>query len=54
MTDERLSHSSQPRSDVGSHPKGTLAIVAAYGVLFALGWLVLYFFVFAPRGALTP
>jgi hypothetical protein len=38
----------------GGHPKGTLAIVGVYGLLFALGWLVLYFFVFVPRGALTP
>lgn len=36
------------------HPKGTLAIVAAYGLLFALGWLALYLFVFSPRGAVTP
>ncbi len=39
--------------DVGSHPKGTLAIVAIYGLLFLLGWLVIYFFVFVPRGTLT-
>lgn len=41
-------------TDVGSHPKGTLAIVGIYGVLFLLGWLVVYFFVFVPRGTLTP
>lgn len=35
------------------HPRGTLAIVAIYGLLFLLGWLVIYFFVFLPRGALT-
>lgn len=40
--------------DVGRHPRGTLAIVAVYGVLFALGWLALYLFVFVPRGAVTP
>lgn len=38
----------------GSHPRGTLAIVGVYGLLFVLGWLVIYFFVFVPRGALTP
>lgn len=36
------------------HPKGTLAIVAVYGLLFVLGWLALYLFVFVPRGAVTP
>ena len=25
------------------HPRGTLAIVALFGVLFALGWLAMYF-----------
>mgnify|MGYP001620003566 CR=1 FL=1 len=39
----------------GSHnPKGTIAIVAVYGLLFVLGWLALYLFVFVPRGAVTP
>jgi hypothetical protein len=32
------------------HPRGTLAIVLVYGVLFALGWLALYVFEFLPRG----
>lgn len=40
-------------SDIGHHPKGTLAIVGIYGLLFVLGWLVIYFFVFLPRGPLT-
>lgn len=43
----------QESSDVGGHPKGTLAIVGIYGLLFALGWLILYFGVFLPRGPLT-
>lgn len=46
MTDEQLGSS--------RHPKGTLAIVAVYGLLFVLGWLALYLFVFVPRGAVTP
>jgi hypothetical protein len=25
------------------HPRGTLAIVIVFGVLFALGWLAMYF-----------
>lgn len=42
-------------SDPGleSHPRGTLAIVALYGVLFALGWLAMYFFIYLPRGPVT-
>ena len=37
--------------DVG-HPRGTLAIVSVFGLLFALAWLATYFFVFIERGAL--
>jgi hypothetical protein len=33
------------------HPRGTLAIVAVFGALFALGWLVMFLFVFLQRGA---
>ena len=36
------------------HPVGTLAIVGVYGLLFVLGWLAVYYFVFLPRGAVTP
>lgn len=36
------------------HPKGTLAVVLLYALLFALGWLALYFGVFLHRGAPTP
>lgn len=39
--------------DLGAHPKGTMAIVGVYGILFLLGWLFVYFFVFLPRGPLT-
>ena len=53
MSDEHLQTSSEQPSDAGGHPKGTLAIVGIYGLLFAVGWLVLYFGVFVPRGALT-
>jgi hypothetical protein len=34
--------------DIG-HPRGTLAIVIVYGILFALGWWLLYLFEFLPR-----
>lgn len=36
--------------DLG-HPRGTLAIVIIFGILFALGWLAMYFFRFLGRGA---
>lgn len=39
--------------DLG-HPRGTLAIVALYGLLFGLAWLGLYLFVFLPRGLPQP
>lgn len=39
--------------DLG-HPKGTLAIVALYALLFALGWAALYGLVFVPRGTPQP
>ena len=36
------------------HPRGTLAIVAVFGLLFGFGWLAVYFFVFLARGAPHP
>jgi hypothetical protein len=33
------------------HPRGTLAIVAVFGLLFALAWLATFFFGFLGRGA---
>jgi hypothetical protein len=33
------------------HPRGTLAIVIVFAVLFALAWFAIYFFVFIERGA---
>ena len=36
--------------DLG-HPRGTLAIVTVFGLLFALGWLATYFLIFLGRGA---
>lgn len=39
--------------ELGS-PRGTLAIVIVYGLLFALGWLGLYIFKFVPQGAPQP
>jgi len=40
--------------EVGRHPVGTLAIVGVYGVLFAVGWFVVYVYVYLSRGAVTP
>jgi len=39
--------------DLGKHPRGTIAIITLYGVLFVLGWLAVFFFVYLPRGAVT-
>ena len=36
------------------HPIGTLAIVGVYGLRFAVGWLVVYVYVYLSRGAVTP
>jgi len=33
------------------NPRGTLAIVAVFGVLFALAWLAMFVFGFLARGA---
>lgn len=35
------------------HPRGTLAIVAIYGLLLVLGWLAMYFLRFLGRGGPT-
>jgi len=39
--------------DLG-HPRGTLAIVILYGLLFVATWLGLYLFEFLPRGVPQP
>ena len=36
------------------HPRGTLAIVAIFGVLFLLGWVSMYVYLFLQRGAPHP
>lgn len=33
------------------HPKGTLAVVGVYMALFIVGWILMYYFLFLPRGA---
>lgn len=42
------------KPDPGGHPRGTLAIVGLYGLLFVLGWLAFFFFLYLPRGVVTP
>ena len=43
-----------PHLQASRHPVGTLAIVGIYGLLFALGWLAVYFYVYLARGPVTP
>jgi cytochrome c oxidase subunit IIa family protein len=42
--------SQQEPEDYG-HPRGTLAVVGVFGVLFLLGWLLMYVYLFMQRGA---
>ncbi len=44
----------EPTSPGDSHPRGTLAIVGLYGVLFLLGWFAMYLFIYLRRGGVTP
>ena len=37
-----------------SHPRGTLAIIAIYAVLFVAGWAALYFLMYLRRGPVGP
>lgn len=52
-TADRPDTSAEESVNVGGHPRGTLAIVGIYGLLFVVGWLFIYFGVFLPRGPLT-
>ncbi len=36
------------------HPKGTLFLMALYGLLFVVGWFAVYLFVYLRRGGVTP
>ncbi|HEY6210230.1 MAG TPA: hypothetical protein VIW28_14295 [Gemmatimonadales bacterium] len=36
------------------HPKGTLFLIALYGLLFVVGWFAVYVFVYLRRGGVTP
>ncbi len=36
------------------HPKGTLFLLTLYGLLFVVGWVAVYMFVYLRRGGVTP
>jgi len=42
------------KPDSSDHPRGTLAIIAVYALLFLAGWITLYFFIYQPRGPVLP
>lgn len=44
----------EQRPEPHEHPIGTLVFIGAYGLLFVLGWLAVYVFVFLERGRVTP
>lgn len=50
---EAVTETGEVRPEDLGHPRGTLAIVVLYGLLFALGWLALYLFKFLGQGAPT-
>lgn len=43
-----------PAHQPGEHPRGTLALVGLYGVLFVAGWLAFYIYFYLSRGPVTP
>jgi hypothetical protein len=45
-----MTHPDHPPSSDYVEPHGTLAIVAVFGVLVVVGWLLLFFGLFVPRG----
>ena len=49
-----MSENETPNLDEIGHPKGTLAIVALYALLFIAGWIFLFATQFVPRGTPQP
>jgi hypothetical protein len=47
-SDSRPMMANAPTTDEG--PRGTVVIVAVFGGLVVLGWLLLFFGLFVPRG----
>jgi len=35
------------------HPKGTLFLIGLYGLLFVIGWFIVYVLVYLRRGGVT-
>lgn len=35
------------------HPRGTLLLIALYGLLFVVGWFVIYVLLYLGRGGVT-
>lgn len=44
---------SNDHPELPNHPRGTLALVGLYGLLFVVGWLVFFLLIYLPRGAVT-
>ena len=44
----------QPVAPMEQHPRGTLAIVCIFALLFAVGWFATYVWLFLGRGAPHP
>ena len=51
LGDSREPVRAEDRRDDFGHPRGTLAIVIIFGVLFVLAWFGMYLFLFLQRGA---
>ena len=43
-----------PAPPPDGHPRGTLALVGLYGILFAAGWWAVYVWIYLARGPVTP
>ncbi len=51
---ERVATEDEVDLEAVGHPRGTLAILVIYALLFALGWVGLYLGEFMSRGAPHP
>lgn len=43
----------QPGPPIPEHPRGTLALIGLYGLLYVAGWFAVYFFLYLGRGGVT-
>ena len=44
---------SDPPPEPSEHPRGTLALMVLYGVLFVAGWFAIYVLIYLARGPVT-